>query len=287
MEILKEIFKFFIAKEYSFASKFIGLLIFILTLFFIDNILGFSFYYSNNQKITQIQTIETLKKECSDETILKMIQETESNIINRKNIFEAFFHLFSKEQFDSKVENILDKTDTVYIFVRDTIGFIEKHSFVPFEYSYFDTSSIVYNKPDKISKKEVINNANINLGDDSLNSMKFNSTDLEQVQATLKSRSQIWHTISSSYALLILLIFLPFIPFADKKFSWSTIIGMIFFMVFTAGLIWLNQYLLGLIPVILNRPWINYLLNFSIHTIVIIAFISSLSQSDTKKNETR
>jgi hypothetical protein len=72
---------------------------------------------------------------------------------------------------------------------------------------------------------------------------------------------------------------LPFVPFAEKSFSWSTMTGMILFMVLDAGVIWLNQYLYSLIPVIINKPWINYLLNFIIHT----SFVSWIIWISNKK----
>ena len=101
MEFIREIFKFFINKEYSFASKFISLIVFVLVVFFIDNLLGFSFYYDNNQKINQIRTIESLQKECSNNVkLLKVLAEVEDDIINRKNIIDGFLNIFSKENFD-------------------------------------------------------------------------------------------------------------------------------------------------------------------------------------------
>ena len=257
MDFFKELFKFLIAKEHSFASKFIGFLIVVLTLIFIDNLLGFSFYYSNNQKIEQIKTIETLKKECADERILKTINETELNIIERKNIIEIFFSLFSKKPIDIKTENTMSKNDTVYIVVHDTIKQIEKRRFNP-----FDTSIIEYK-----NLRKVITNKSTKY--DSIRTKPPISSPKDE-KTQMKSRSQLWHTITSSYGFVFLLIILPFVPFTEKKFSWNTMIGMIFIMALMAGLIWFNQYLFGLIPVILNSPWLNYTINIIVHTLILI-----------------
>lgn len=82
----------------------------------------------------------------------------------------------------------------------------------------------------------------------------INENDKNKKVVVFRSRSQLWHTLTSSHDLILILIVLPIIPFTEKKFDWSMMIGIIFFMIIDAGLIWLNQYLLGLIPVILNQP---------------------------------
>ncbi len=268
MDFLKEIFRFFIAKDYSFASKFIGFIIVLIAIFLIDNLLGFSFYYSNNQKINQIRSIEELKTECANETIIYTINEVENEIINRKNVIEIFLNLFSKDAIDKKSDNLLSKSDTIYIVVHDTIKQIEKHTYIPFGYSQLDTSNLDSNFVELTSIKSVYFKKSL-LYDDSIGTKELVS-ECKKTQYASKSRSQIWHTISSSYALIILFILFPIIPFVQKEFSWSIMIGMLFFMIVTAGFIWLNQYLFGLIPVILNRPWINYLFNFSVETIIIL-----------------
>lgn len=230
MDFIKEIFKFFIDKNYSITSKFVGIVIPILILFFIDNLLGFSFYYSNNQKITQLMNIEKLKNECYDNSyVLESLNETEKAILERKNVISLFLELFSKENLDVKKQEPQIRIDTAYIERADTV---------------------------------VIRDATINANfQQSENSIKNNET-------VVVSRSRLWHTLTSSYFFIFLLIILPIVPFTEKSFSWSTMIGMLLVMIIVAGLIWLNQFLLGLIPIIFKRVWINYVINILIQGIV-------------------
>jgi len=93
--------------------------------------------------------------------------------------------------------------------------------------------------------------------------------------------SQNWHTKTFSYLLILLLIILPIIPFSDKNFKFSTLFGILLFMILIAALIWLNQYLLGLIPVIFNKPWINYIVNVIIHSSFLLIIAAN---SNKKKN---
>jgi hypothetical protein len=266
MDIFKELFKFFINKKYSFTSRFIGLIIILMVLFSINNLLGFSFYYSTNQKITQIKNIETLKKECiNNQRLMSILEETENEIINRKNLVENFFDLFSKEPFKGEAKNNYDLPDTIFITKYDTIKIFQNSYNIPWYLSQLDSSNLIKKKfSDSVKREQPVQIANnITIDSTTNNSEKvISSTENEQ----LRYRSKLWHTVTSSYLLILLMFILPIIPFTEKKFSWSMMLGMIFIMIFNAGFIWLNQFLLGLIPVILNRPWINYIVNFSLHS---------------------
>ena len=78
----------------------------------------------------------------------------------------------------------------------------------------------------------------------------------------MPQRSQLWHTLTSAslwvLLLLIIVIYLFTLPFIQEKDKGNIILGIVSFTVILAGLIWLTQYLFGLIPVILNRAYINY-----------------------------
>ena len=279
MDLFHSIFKFFITKDYSFASKFIGLIIFLTFVLVIDNFLGFSFYYSNNQKITQLKNIESLKKECSTNTILlNTLSETETQILNRKNIFDNFIDLFSREPFDeinklsnkgTKSENNSEDTSTQ----NDSINSTWK----------FPINLVLNNQRDSISKDTLIGNIVIQ----KQNTKNYSTANKKQSNLQCynkkivvntntinnRSRSKVWHTITSSYLFILVLIILPIVPFTQKKFNWSLLLGILILMIIDAGFIWLFQSVLGLIPVIFNKPWINYSLNVFINTIIIFMII--------------
>ena len=248
MDIFRDIIRFFTTKEFSFKSKLFGIIVVILAVFLIDDLLGFSFYYSNNQKIDHLTNIENLKNDCADNAeLLIVLDDVEKKIINRKNVFENFFDLFKSDKIDLKQPEIVVRVDTVYIEIKDTI---------------INTIEII---PTITEKQNEIR---------------------DNIATDKKSRSQLWHTISSSFLLILILLILPFIPFTQKKIDWNLILGVIILMIPIAGLIWLYQFLLGLIPVIFDKPWINYILNFVIHIFSLLLFgglVASISQKKGNK----
>jgi|GEM_PF-2045657 len=287
MDFLKEIFKFFTAKEYSFASKFISLILVFSIIFLIDNLLGFSFYYSTNQKINQLETIANLKKDCSEnKELLKMLTETEAEIINKKNIIEGFLDLFSKGAFDERKIIKEQVIDSIYQIHYDTIIVYKKQDLPSWSRNFDDTLDFKIPNRNQLKPNWNISDNGINEAIiDTIEEHSIKENEKEQPAVIIKSRSKLWHTLTSSYGLILILIILPIVPFTEKKFDWSMMMGMIFFMVIDAGLIWFNQYLLGLIPVILNKPWINYSINILIQTIVSVFIFSALIKQGNKNNK--
>ena len=101
-------------------------------------------------------------------------------------------------------------------------------------------------------------------------------------------RNQMWHTVTSSLLwvilLAILLLFLIFAPFVVEKDKVATIIGVIFGLGILAFLIWITQWIFGLIPVILNRAYINYALQLGLNLVPIMALtIGSIKEAKKKK----
>lgn len=102
-------------------------------------------------------------------------------------------------------------------------------------------------------------------------------------------RNQLWHTITSSLlwiiALGVLFLFLVFSPFIIEKDKVTTIVGMIFGLGLFAFLIWITQWFFGLIPVILNRAYINYAIQLIVNLVPIIALtIGSIKEAKKKKS---
>ena len=100
-------------------------------------------------------------------------------------------------------------------------------------------------------------------------------------------RNQMWHTVTSSLLWVILfailLLFLIFAPFVVEKDK-VAIIGVIFGLGILAFLIWITQWIFGLIPVILNRAYINYTLQLGLNLVPIMALtIGSIKEAKKKK----
>ncbi|WP_163729631.1 hypothetical protein [Parabacteroides sp. 52] len=261
---MKEIIKFFTDKEYSFSSKLVGTLIVLSALLLVDNILGFSFYYNINQKTNQIEKIERIKKEAANNLILlENLEMTEKLVLERKNIFKKFLDLFSKEPFD-KIISFNDKSHSDLYAREESVVTINKSDTSvcdckfnhPWIYSFrCDTLKVdtAYNEFENSKKSDTI----------TIDNDDFEKEEKCQMVAT---RSKLWHTVTSSFLFIFALILMPFLLFDEKKkINSDFIIGLLFVVIFFGFLIWLWQYLFGLIPVIYGKPWINYIVNILIN----------------------
>lgn len=101
------------------------------------------------------------------------------------------------------------------------------------------------------------------------------------------NRSQLLHTLTSStlpiFSLAIismLLLIMLFIKMDDKIYA---LFGVITLLLFLAGMTWLLQWLWGLLPIILNRAYINYTLQILVQILFCI-WMWKISRK-TKKNQ--
>mgnify|MGYP000028783320 CR=1 FL=1 len=207
-EILKGIVNYFVDRTKPLTPKITWSVCILLVLILSDNIIGFSFYYMNNQKLEHIKKIEEIKQLCKLDTLLyRHINKLEQDVLNRKNIFQQFGELFDKAELSKKTELNTEQT------------------------------------------------LELNKGNESKSSIL-------KIFPEQPNRSQIWHTITSSFILIVILILLiitllitPFIKTEDKT---ALLIGCLFGSLLIAGIIWLTQWAFGLIPVIFHRAYINY-----------------------------
>lgn len=248
MDILSTVLNFFKSKDFSPASKIIGCIIAVSLIFLIDNQLGFSFSYRNGRMISALTEIENLKqKSQSDSNLIQYLNEKETRIINRRTLFEQVINLFSNS--DLKVDDILQKgvaTGASGIMIQS-----------------IDSFSIPKLKPTISTTHKVV---------------------IKPVIAK-RSRSQIWHTLSSSYLFLLLILLFIIVPFVQKDNKKNTLLGCILIIPILLLIVWFNQYLFGLIPVIQNQPLINYSLNFLIHTTSVVVFVGLIGYFVNKKNK--
>lgn len=96
-------------------------------------------------------------------------------------------------------------------------------------------------------------------------------------------RSQFWHTVTSAFIPLVglafLVVFLFISPFLKMDEKWASIVACILGIMLAAGMIWLMQFLFGLIPVLFNRAYINY----AIPIILQIYYIILILRNNKKK----
>lgn len=80
----------------------------------------------------------------------------------------------------------------------------------------------------------------------------------------LCERNQLWHTVTASLFwmvwLALLSVMLFYIPFTSGNDKFGSILGITMGIGMIILLIWVTQWLFGLIPVILGRAYINYII---------------------------
>ncbi|MCE4563924.1 hypothetical protein INQ51_06340 [Maribellus sp. CM-23] len=291
LDAFNHILKFFLGKDYPVGSKFLMFALIILVLLLLNNLFGFTFYYESNQKISLIRNIEELKRTNPDNTELEeFLKKHENEVIERKNLLDEFLSLFSREDFKPNAEsdnlNVKVIRDTVYIYQIPKI--------------YRDSSSyksIPISSSDSFNSSEFSYSHGFKFGIDWGSFMKGDSVSeierivSEQERNTEKRyRSKLWHTVTSSilFIILALLVFVLLLVFpfvTEKKDRFNTVVGILAFLPFLAFWIWLFQWLLGLIPVINNSPWINYLINILINALIVLGVSLYFGLKEEKKTK--
>lgn len=92
----------------------------------------------------------------------------------------------------------------------------------------------------------------------------------------LCERNQLWHTVTASLFwmmwLVLLSVMLFYIPFTSGNDKLGSIIGITIGIGVITLLIWVTQWLFGLIPVILGRAYINYIIQLSVNLVPMVLF---------------
>lgn len=205
-ELISKIWNFFENKRISVPRKISITILIILSILFVDNIVGFSYLYINSQGLDYLSKIEKTKVALKQDTVTcKLLDEMKYDFINRKTVVEQFLELF-------------------------------------------DNQSTLKVKTSHNNMQQEIDSQNI-------------------------QRNQILHTVSSSLFWIIWLIIFLFMliisPFAPPENKWGLILGMVIGISGMSILIWVTQWLFGLLPIFFNRPWINYTLQFILNLIPI------------------
>lgn len=114
MNIIKDIVNFLTNKAFSIPVKILTVIFIVLTLILINDFFGFSFYYSNSQKINQLKTIAELKKNYSNDlNLLSKLENIEDKIFERQNLLSNFLRL-TKNETKSQSLNSFNLQDKQY-----------------------------------------------------------------------------------------------------------------------------------------------------------------------------
>ena len=93
------------------------------------------------------------------------------------------------------------------------------------------------------------------------NNLIKNETE-EKIEEQIDKRSYLWHFISSSWLILILMIAFPFVGIFDNNTPFGQAIGILLILEpFLYGIAWILAKLFSFIPIIFNNPTLSYILN--------------------------
>jgi hypothetical protein len=132
---------------------------------------------------------------------------------------------------------------------------------------------------DKLRSLEILENEVLSRGHykeyfNRINLTKFNLKNPKDLSSQ-KNLSVFWSSFTSNYSLFLTLPFLLFLPlFPNQKDQKNFFIGWIALLVMWISFIVLITWFVLSIPVILNKPVINYISYFIAHTALILIFVS-------------
>lgn len=130
-----------------------------------------------------------------------------------------------------------------------------------------------------------------------INTQKFGTSIANDTLNNLKEwfpeldRNQMWHTITSSLCFILLLcislLMVIYFPFTKDKDRLGTTVLFIFISGILVLLIWGFQWLWGLMPIILNRAYINYSIQLIFNLFLIRGIIIFIVNDNKKANKVK
>lgn len=112
-ELISKIWNFLENKRISVPRKISITILIILSILFVDNIVGFSYLYINSQELDYLLKIEKTKVALKQDTITcKLLDEMKYDFINRKTVVEQFLELFDNQStLEDKISNNMQEID--------------------------------------------------------------------------------------------------------------------------------------------------------------------------------
>jgi hypothetical protein len=241
-ELFKSVINFFENERVSLSKKITVPLLVIMALLCINDIYGITYYFSSGLEADYIVKIENAKRECASDSLVY-------------------------RHFDDMMKEAMQR----------------KTMFEKF-YSLFNNAS--FSKEQNIASPILGGIVGKTLQpQNTFNSDKNQPFKYENIFPKWKG-NQLFHTITSSLSLIILCIVLlisfPILLFSKEQNKLSVIVSVIFLLGVLASFIWLTQWLFGLVPIILERAYINYTIQFilNINCIIFLVKKTLKKQSD-------
>lgn len=172
------------------------------------------------------------------------------------NEYSGFTYYYSVSK-EVEIINNIEQAKS-YTNNQDIINYLNEREYDVINRKYLHQIFLDLFKKDELKKDVVASERN-----PVIETPSTYSKIITKVFPEMPYRSQFWHTVTSAFIPIIVLLFLllavlftPFLKMEDGKIA-VILVGVLFIFL-TAGLIWLMQFLLGLIPVLFKRAYINY-----------------------------
>ncbi|WP_299162802.1 hypothetical protein [uncultured Tenacibaculum sp.] len=102
----------------------------------------------------------------------------------------------------------------------------------------------------------------------------------DDINKNVKVRSSLWMILSSNYFFILIIIVLIILPFTNSVHrDVPNILGSIAGIIILIGIISLVTWIAYKIPLIYNRPYLNYILNFILHSPFLISIYAANKKS--------
>jgi hypothetical protein len=250
----------------------------VLTIMDLSFNLSYDAYISN--KLNNLEKIYQLKEIYkNDSAQLVKLDEVERRTLDRKHYSEYLpFYDYSRKLTPKYTETIeikttqsinkepirLTKNDSVQIEKFLKLGVVKIQSKEYDDYMLFFDS--IRSSQQKITEKTVVKTIKRSVP-----------------KSDSKERSRLWMFISSNVFFIFILVVVLFAPFYTKDQSLGNLlIGVFAFIVILSAIMLVAYWTAYLIPLILNNPIWNYLLNFIIHLIFITISIRLIIKASKK-----
>ena len=110
MDLFVKVFEFITSNKTRLSAKATIFLLLIISLWLINNVFGFSYYYNVNKKISILKEISILHQDTLfQKSTIKSLDTLEAEVLERKNIINHFSDLSKK---DSLINSTIKKNTT-------------------------------------------------------------------------------------------------------------------------------------------------------------------------------
>ena len=238
-ELIKKIFEFFENKAVSMPKKMTMLILLGMSVLFVDNCCGFSYYFVQSYKLDYIVSLENARlKYADDKVVSQELDKLMVNALNRWTVYNALSDIFQRT-FSTTSEAREQKL-----------------------------AEEIANNKNVIKKTEIVKTEESH----GFLSIVFPVAERSPFWHTLCSGFDL---IILALICMFYILLSPFIHDTNKK---NALLGMCVVLPFLIGLIFFLQWILSYIPDIAGRPRVNNLIYVSVNILLLILMTKKIKK---------